>query len=146
MDILINLNLLGLFTTSFLAATILPIGSEVFFTTMIINDFNPSLCIIVASIGNWLGGKTNYYLGYFGKLEWIEKYLKISHKQIIKIQQKLYNQSAYLAFFCFLPIVGDIIAIALGFIKANPFIVNFTMFTGKFLRYLVILYGIKSLF
>lgn len=145
MNFFINLGYLGLFITSFAAATILPIGSEPIFISLILAKFAPSLCLIIASIGNWLGGITNYYIGRLGKIEWIEKYLKINHKQIANIQQKIYYKSAYLAFFCFLPTIGDVIAIILGFTRANIIIVNMTMFIGKFLRYWLILQGLKTI-
>ncbi|MBE6443375.1 MAG: DedA family protein [Alphaproteobacteria bacterium] len=143
MDILTDLSFLGLFIISFFAATILPIGSEMFFITMLFNNFNSILCVIIASIGNWLGGMTNYYLGYLGKVELIEKYFHIPLKKIQTIKEKIYNKGAFMAFFCFLPVIGDIIGFALGFMRANILIVNISMFLGKFFRYIVLLYAFK---
>ena len=128
MNFLINFSFFGLFIASFAAATILPIGSEPIFASLVLTGFNPITCLIIASIGNWLGGMTNYYIGHLGKIEWIERYLKIDLEKIKNIQQKLFNKSAFMAFFCFLPIIGDIIAIILGFARANILIVNIMMF------------------
>jgi len=47
-----------------------------------------------------------------------------------------------MAFFCFLPAVGDIIAIALGYMRANVYIVNVSMLLGKFVRYVALMYGL----
>ena len=139
----------GLFFASFLAATILPISSEVIFIALLISDFNPILLLLSATLGNWLGGMTNYYLGYLGKSEWIEKYFHVSTDKIKQIKEKIYNKGAFMAFFCFLPAIGDIIGFALGFMRANAIIVNISMFIGKLFRYLVLLYafnhGIKYL-
>jgi membrane protein YqaA with SNARE-associated domain len=143
MNFFINLGYFGLFLACLGAATILPIGSEPIFTYLIFAKFNPFACLIIASIGNWLGGMINYYIGRLGKTEWIEKYLKINHTKITNIQHKLHNKSAFMAFFCFLPFIGDIIAIILGFARANIIIVNITMFIGKFLRYLLLLYSLE---
>ena len=139
----------GLFSISFLAATILPVSSEIVFIALLSAKFNPTILLLVASLGNWIGGMTNYYLGYLGKIEWIEKYFHIPQEKITKVKEKIYNKGAFMAFFCFLPAVGDIIGFALGFMRANMIIVNIAMFLGKLFRYVVLLYafnhGIKYL-
>ena len=139
----------GLFSISFLAATILPISSEVVFIALLGANFNPILLLFSATLGNWIGGMTNYYLGYLGKIVWIEKYFHVPMEKIQKIKEKIYNKGAFMAFFCFLPAVGDIIGFALGFMRANILIVNISIFLGKLFRYIVLLYafnhGIKYL-
>lgn len=134
---------IGLFTTSFLAATILPVSSEFLFGTMILTGFNEWGCIIAASIGNWLGGMTNYYLGRLGKIEWATKHLKINQKKMAKIQNWISRKGAIMAFFSFLPGIGDLIAFALGYMRANVYIVNVTMFLGKFIRYVFLAYSLS---
>ena len=138
---LIEYGYIGLFLASFLAATILPLGSEVVFVGLLAAGLNGWGCVAVASVGNWLGGMTNYYLGHAGKVEWIEKYLKVKKEKIERMQHWLDGKGAWMAFFSFLPVVGDLIALALGFMRANVYIVNVSMFAGKFLRYVLILYG-----
>lgn len=133
----------GLFLVSFGAATVLPVSSEAVFALMILSGYDAWGCILTAAVGNWLGGMTNYYLGRFGKTQWIEKYLKISSKQIKKVQKMLQGRSAATAFFSFLPVVGDVIALVLGLLRANLFIVNVTMFLGKLLRYIFLWYGLE---
>lgn len=134
---------IGLFLASFLAATILPFGSEVVFIALLAAGLNDWTCVIVASLGNWLGGMTNYYLGRLGKIEWIEKYLKVDRQKIDKMQSWLEGKGATMAFFSFMPVVGDLIALALGYMRANVYIVNISMFAGKFLRYVLIMYGVN---
>jgi membrane protein YqaA with SNARE-associated domain len=134
---------IGLFLASFLAATILPLGSEVVFAALLTAGLNGWACVTVASAGNWLGGMTNYYLGRLGKIEWIEKYLKVKREKISKMQHWLEGKGASMAFFSFLPVIGDIIALALGYVRANVYIVNIAMFSGKFIRYVLIMYGVS---
>ena len=134
---------IGLFIASFLAATILPLGSEVVFVALLAAGLNGWACVVVASGGNWLGGMTNYYLGHLGKIEWIEKYLKVKKEKIDKMQHWLEGKGAMMAFFSFLPVVGDLIALALGYMRANIYIVNIAMFSGKFIRYILIMYGVS---
>ena len=71
MEQFIQYGYFGLFAGSFLAATILPLGSEIIFIGLLSLGFNPALCLAIASIGNTLGGMTNYILGRMGKTEWI---------------------------------------------------------------------------
>lgn len=143
LDGFVEYGYIGLFLASFLAATILPFGSEFVFVTLIAMGLDPWICTIVASVGNWMGGMTNYYLGKLGKTQWIEKYLKVKKEKIEKIQNWLQGKGAGMAFFSFLPAVGDIIAIALGYMRANVYIVNITMFLGKFARYVLLMYGVN---
>lgn len=143
LDGLVEYGYVGLFVASFLAATILPFGSEFVFVTLIALRLDPWTCTIVATVGNWLGGMTNYYLGRLGKIEWIEKYLKIKREKIDKIQRWLEGKGASMAFFSFLPVVGDVIAVALGYMRANIYVVNISMLSGKFLRYVLIMYGVN---
>lgn len=144
LDFLIEYGYIGLFLACFLAATILPFGSEFVFAGLLASaKFDPWTCVIIASIGNWLGGMTNYYLGRLGKIEWIEKYLKVKKEKIEQVQKWLEGKGAIMGFFSFLPIVGDVIAIALGYMRANVYIVNISMFLGKFARYVAIMYGIS---
>lgn len=144
MELFVQFGYIGLFVSSFLAATLLPVSSEIVFVSLVLAKFDAALCLIVATIGNWLGGMTNYYLGRMGKKEWIEKYLKVSSKDILRMQKKLHNKGAYIAFFSFLPIVGDLIALTLGFMHANVYIVNLSLFFGKLTRYLILFYGIQQ--
>lgn len=144
LDVLTQFGYGGLFLGSFLAATILPVSSEIIFISLILAKFDVIFCLMIASIGNWLGGMTNYYLGRLGKNDWIETYLKIKSDDILKMQQKLHNRGAYMAFFSFLPLIGDMIPLALGFMRANIYIVNIALFLGKFIRYVILLYGVQQ--
>lgn len=140
LDGFVEYGYIGLFLASFFAATILPFGSEFVFAGLLAMGMNAWGCIIVASVGNWLGGMTNYFLGRIGKIEWIEKYLKVEKGKVDKMQQWLEGKGAVMAFFSFMPIVGDLIALALGFMRANIYIVNIAMFAGKLFRYVLIVY------
>lgn len=146
LDGFVEFGYIGLFLASFLAATILPFGSEFVFAGLIAMGMDAWICVGIATVGNWMGGMTNYYLGSLGKIEWIEKYLKVSEERIHKMQQWLEKKGAAMAFFSFLPAVGDLIALALGYMRANVYIVNISMILGKFIRYVLIMYGVNWVF
>ncbi len=132
--------MISLFLSSFLAATILPISSEVHLAYLSSSSEESYVLLIVASLGNFLGGLTCYYLGILGKWEWLEKYFKIKISKIEKYKKKLENLRGWPALFCWLPIFGDPLAVTYGFMKSPVISFSIFMFLGKFLRYAVIIY------
>jgi membrane protein YqaA with SNARE-associated domain len=128
---------LGLFIASFLGATIIPFSSEVVFSLLIINGYDIKASLLIATIGNWLGGLSSYFLGRLGKWETLEKYFKLKKEKIYKFKTKIDKWGSLLAFFCWLPIIGDPIAVSLGFFRTNYILVAVWMFIGKILRYLI---------
>ena len=137
---LTELGLLGLFIASFLAATVVPFSSELVFSAMVFGGLDAWSCVLVATLGNWLGGMTCYYLGMLGKMEWIEKYLRIKKEKLENFSERIHKYGDWFAFFSFLPGIGDIIAVASGFFRCNIWIVAASMLLGKFVRYIVWMY------
>ena len=137
METLLKLGYLGLFLASFLASTVIPLSSEIVLTGLIAADFDVWTCIIVATFGNFLGGITTYGLGYLGKWEWIEKYFKKSKDDIAKFQHKVQKIGIVAAAFAWLPFIGDLIALSLGFLRFKPIPVFAMMFLGRFARFVV---------
>ena len=132
-----------IFFLSFLSATVLPIPSEAYFSFLQSKNVNPYSLIILATLGNSLGGMTCFYLGRLGKLHWCEKYLRIKKEQVKNLQIKIQNYGSFLAFFCWLPIVGDPLAIALGFFRCSSKITATFMILGKLGRYLFLYFIIE---
>ena len=133
-----ELGYLGLFITCFLAATILPIASEVFLITMLAAKYDPLSSLLIASSGNTLGSYLNFGIGYIGNPEWLKK-LRVKQKTIESWKASIQKYGVWLALLSWLPIVGDIIGIALGFFRANIFWSFCFMAIGKFIRYLVVI-------
>jgi membrane protein YqaA with SNARE-associated domain len=132
---------IGLFIAAFLAATILPFSSEVVFTALLYSTQSDVwLCIISATLGNWLGGLTCYWLGRLGKTEWITRFLRVPPDKVEHWQNKIQGKAALAAFFSFLPGIGDLIAIAAGYLRANFWLTSVSILVGKFLRFVVWVY------
>jgi len=127
----------GLFIASFLAATLIPLSSEIVLSVLIANNYDLSISLFVASFGNWIGGLSSYGIGRLGKWNIIEKYFRVKKEKIHEWKDKIDNWGSPLAFFCWLPIIGDPIAISLGFFRTNFFLTSIWMFIGKLFRYLV---------
>ena len=139
----ISLGYWGLFIISFLAATIIPFSSEGVLAAMLINDFNPTLLLIAASTGNTLGGLSGYILGNIGNWALIEKYLKTKKDKVLIYESRIKKYGALIAFLTWLPFIGDILAIALGFFRVSIYKTILYMSIGKTLRYAVVIYIIS---
>jgi membrane protein YqaA with SNARE-associated domain len=128
---------LGLFIASFLGATIIPFSSELVFSLLIIKGYDFNLSLLVATTGNWLGGLSSYFLGRLGKWSTLEKYFRLKKEKIVKFKTNIDKWGSLLAFFCWLPVIGDPIAVGLGFFRTNYILVAIWMFIGKFIRYIL---------
>jgi membrane protein YqaA with SNARE-associated domain len=137
MEAFVPYGYLGLFLASFLAATVLPLSSEIVLSILLETGFDPFTCLIWVSIGNTLGGMTCYWIGLLGKIEWMDKYLKIKYEKVTRMQAWMQNKGAVLALLTFLPVIGDVIAVGLGFMRSNVWYVIIYMFIGKTTRYIV---------
>lgn len=140
MEFLVTWGLAGLFVAAFLAATVLPFSSEIVFTGVLLAGASPWNCVVVATIGNWLGGLTCYWIGHAGKIDWIEKYLHVKNERVDSLKDRIDRYGSWLAFFAFLPGIGDVIAVAAGFFRCRFLIVAISMLLGKLIRYIVWMY------
>lgn len=150
MESLIEYGYIGLFIASFLAATVIPLSSEVVFIGLLAAGANPIIATIIATTGNTLGGFTGYIIGRLGKWEWLEKYFKVKEEHLLRMEGKVKKYGTAMAFFAWLPAIGDLIPIALGFFHAKGWKVIVFMMLGKGFRYvlwaIITTYGIKLLF
>lgn len=139
---------LGLFLSAFVAGSILPFSSEAVMIVLVRMGLDPVRCVAAAALGNTLGGMTCYWIGSLGRTEWIAR-LGVSTRQLARARKFLAGRGALMAFFTFLPTIGEAIAIVLGLMRSNVWITVGSMLTGKTLRYIVILAsfeGVLSLF
>lgn len=130
--------LFGLFSASFLAATILPFSSEAILLFFLANDTDPLICLLIASSGNILGGITNLGVGRLGNPLWINR-LGVKESTIIKRKRWVDVYGSYLAFFSWIPFIGDPLLVVLGYFR-TPFWYSVSwMILGKVLRYALII-------
>ena len=137
MEAFVEWGYLGLFIASFLGATIIPFSSELVFSLLIIKGYDFNLSLLVATTGNWLGGLSSYFLGRLGKWSTLEKYFRLKKEKIVKFKTNIDKWGSLLAFFCWLPVIGDPIAVGLGFFRTNYILVAIWMLLGKFIRYIM---------
>ena len=135
MELFGDLGYLGLFLGTFLAATVVPFSSDFLIIGVLVAGANPLLAFILATVGNWLGGLTSYYLGHLGKWEWIEKWLRVKEESLNKHKSKIEKYGSLIALLSWAPFVGDIYAIGLGFYRVDFLKSAVFMFIGKALRF-----------
>jgi membrane protein YqaA with SNARE-associated domain len=121
--------LLGLFAASFAAATLVPLPSEAaLFAYLQAYPGNTALAVTVATIGNTAGGMTSYLLGRFIPQK------KLESKAVRALQR--YGAAATLL--AWLPVVGDALSVAAGWLRVNWLAVLGFMAAGRLARYLVV--------
>ncbi|MEC8367176.1 MAG: YqaA family protein [Bacteroidota bacterium] len=142
-----ELGYLGLFISSFLSATLIPLSPEIVLSVLIAKGFNIPLSIIIATLGNWFGSIFTYFIGRIGDWRKIEKYFKIKKERVFNFKIKIDRYGSFIAFFSWMPFLGDILALSLGFFKVNFTKVSIWMLFGKTIRFIVvsilIYYGIE---
>lgn len=125
----------GLFVAGFLSGSVLPFNSEAVMSVLLLAGVSSLSCILVATAGNTLGGITIYYLGYLGRIEWIEKYGKVKMEKIHAIMPALQKYGPLAAFLSFVPVIGDVLVLGLGFLRISPKLTLLFMLAGKAGRY-----------
>ena len=132
-----------MFISALLAGSVLPFNSEVVIAGLRAAGLAPWGLLLFGTLGNVAGGLFNYWIGTFGRMDWIEKYLRIKPEKIERAQKFMAGRGALMAFFAFLPVIGSAITVALGLMRANLTITTVCMTAGKFLRYAAIVYGMN---
>ena len=135
LDFLAEYGLLGLFIGSFLAATVVPFSADVLLVGMLVADVNSAVALlVVATLGNWIGGITSYGIGRAGKWEWIER-LHVSRESLEKQKTRIERFGAPIALLTWVPFIGDVFAVALGFYRVKFLPAIFWMLVGKGARF-----------
>lgn len=124
------------FVASFISATLLPLGSEPVVFGLI--KLNPSLfwpTILVATLGNTLGGAADWWMGY-GAHRAVDKYKgSATHTKAFLWLEQLGPKACI---FSFLPLVGDPLCAVAGWLKLPFWPCLLYMAIGKFLRYVIL--------
>ncbi|MCG6939333.1 MAG: DedA family protein [Gammaproteobacteria bacterium] len=140
MEYFSELGYFGLFVAAFLAATILPLSSEVVLSTLLLSGLSPVVLVTIATIGNVSGSLTNYALGYWASLEVVKKWLKISEQEFVRAEQRFVKYGLISLCFAWLPIIGDPLTVIAGVLRIRLLWFVILVTAGKMVRYIVISY------
>lgn len=137
-NFLIEAGLPALFLLSFMAATLVPVGSEWLLITLILNGHSPGSVVLLATAGNYLGACTTYLVGFWGSTFLTEKILKIK-KSAQKRAENIYKRyGVWSLLLSWLPVVGDALCLIGGVLRLHFGIFSLFVFLGKLARYAVI--------
>lgn len=128
---------LGMFAGSFLSALFIPLGADILFVALLAHGFNPMWCLLLASTGGWLGGLIIYAVGYAGNAKRIKKLFRIKEEQLLKQKARVEKYGSLLALLVWVPVLGDISNVALGFYRTNRTRTFILMFIGRMARFLL---------
>jgi membrane protein YqaA with SNARE-associated domain len=145
-ELLISGGYWGMLVAAFLAGSFFPFSSEAVMLALLAAKLDAWQLIVFGTIGNVLGSVVNYGVGHMGKLEWIERYLHVSKKSLDRAKRFMGGHGAWMGFFAFLPLLGSAITIVLGLMRANIPVTFLSITAGKFLRYVLLVYGVSFFF
>lgn len=118
-------SLWALFTSSFLAATLLPGGSEAaLFAVLKLHPGQHWPAIGIATLGNTLGGLSSYLIGRI-----------IPQKQSLRGLSTLRKYGSPALLLSWVPLIGDPLCVAAGWLRLNPLLATLFIALGKFARY-----------
>ena len=129
---------LGMGASAFLSGTVVPVASEVLLVFFLSTGLNAILLTVSATIGNSLAGLTCFLAGYLAKKEKVMAFFRISDKKMKRADRLIGKYGLWTAFFSFLPAIGEVLLIALGFMRADKTKVLLYMTLGKLVRYSMI--------
>jgi membrane protein YqaA with SNARE-associated domain len=121
-------SLYTLFISSFLAATLLPGGSEaVLFGVLRSYPETLWIALSIATIGNTLGGMVSFGMGWL-----------LPQTQQLKHVEKLRHYGTPALLLAWVPLIGDALCLAAGWLRLSWWQAALFMAAGKFARYWVI--------
>ena len=130
-DLSTDASLWALFASAFVSATILPGNSEIVLVAVLAKF--PKLfweTIVVATLGNTLGGMTSYTIGRI-----VPK--RTEMKALAWLRQ--YGEGVLLL--SWVPVIGDALCVAAGWLRINPWLALLMLALGKCARYLTVAAG-----
>ncbi len=133
-----------LFFISFLAATVLPLGSEWLLVLMLTQGFSLEQTVITAATGNYLGGCTTFFMGIWGADFLVEKVLRIDEKQLKKANNFYQRYGCWSLLLTWLPIIGDPLCLIAGILKTGFIRFSVLVFVGKFMRYATLAFLVQQ--
>jgi len=140
--------IIGLFLNSLLAATAIPLPTEILTSALLIGGESIFLVVIALIIGSVIGGILNYFIGLGGN-KLVKKLKKNTYKkEHEKKHNKLLDKFGWSAIFfaAWIPVIGDLILISAGIkkMKFTKFLIF--MISGKIIKTIIVVIGLGSIF
>lgn len=127
-----------LFISAFLAATVLPLSSEVVVFAYLQQGFNPVILVFVAIMGNTLGSVINWAMGLYLQHFKDRRWFYFSEKQIVNAQTRFQRYGTWTLLLAWLPVIGDALTLIAGMMRVRFGVFLTLVAIGKSARYLFI--------
>ena len=144
-QLLIENGALGMFLAAFLAGSYLPFSSEVVMSALLTAGTPATELLIWGTLGNVLGALFNYGIGSLGKEEWIQQWTKVSPEKLEQGKRKVRKYGSWAGLLAWIPILGSVITVAMGYLRTNLLYSVFNIAVGKFARYAILISAYKAL-
>ncbi len=138
-DFVENWGLWGLFVSALISSTILPGGSEGLLLALAFEGAHNTISLwIAATTGNTLGGMLSWLLGWWLAQRFPAQVLQTAERQRAIGHVRKWGSPVLLL--SWLPVVGDPLCVAAGWLKLNPITALLLIAVGKGARYAVLLW------
>jgi membrane protein YqaA with SNARE-associated domain len=137
-DVLTTHGYPALFSLSFLASTLLPLGSEWLVVAMLLGKFDPVGVVCVATAGNCLGACTTYGVGLWGGRPAARRLLRMGEDEVARAEGRFTRYGSWSLLFSWLPVAGDGLCLVAGALRTPFPLFSLLTFAGKAARYAAI--------
>ncbi|BBA68895.1 YqaA family protein [Geobacter sulfurreducens] len=127
--------LITLFVVSFLAATLIPVGSEWLLVALLTQDYNPLAVTSTATVGNIFGACTTWAVGMWGGVYLVRRILRISEDAEHRAEQFYRRYGYWSLLLSWLPILGDPLCLVGGILRVGFGRFVLLVGIGKLARY-----------
>lgn len=133
-----SVNLWALFVSAFVSSTVLPGGSELVLAAVAQNpDTHAWVLLLVASVGNTLGGMTSWAIGRV-----LPKH-SFKRPEIRRASERLRRHGSPILLLSWVPVVGDPLCVAAGWLRVRWWLALVFIAAGKVSRYAVLLFFLR---
>ena len=133
---------IGLFVVCFLSSSIVPMTSEFFLIGMQQLDFNVWNILAVASVGNYLGSMTTYWIGRSSS-DYLFNRFQPTPQRRAQAERLYAKWGGPILFFSWIPFIGDALTFVSGVLRGNVWVFTFWVALGKWVRFAAVLGGFQ---
>jgi membrane protein YqaA with SNARE-associated domain len=134
-----DFDLWALFVSALISSTLLPGGSEVVLALLDRNGERDTVQIVlVATAGNTLGGLITFGMGWLISWRYPADELARPAQQMGVVRVRRWGAPVLLL--SWLPIIGDPLCLAAGWLRVSPLLAALMIGGGKLLRYIAVVW------
>lgn len=145
----ISLGYLGLFICSFIAGSPIPMNSKAVLSVALVLGWNPVWCVVWCVVGNCLGTGISYFIGRFFTYEQVLRWTKVDPVRLERVRDFLRGRGVWFALLAVVPIIGHLVTISFGILRAPYWKVGSIMLlaqTFSYTAWTLLTLGVVSLF